>query len=401
MSSPARVVIVGASIGGLTVAEALRDEGFDGEITLLGDEPHLPYTRPPLSKQILGGEWQPEQAAIRTATELDALGIRVLTGRRATGLDVGARTVHTADGALPFDELVIATGTEPRRHPVLAEAATLRTMDDALRLRERMDAARRVAVIGSGILGSEIASAARKRDAEVLLVGRSGLLGFGGVGTLLSAELVRLHEAHGVELALRTELVAARDDGAAADPASAGGATTLEFADGTTRDVDLVVTMIGGTPRTDWLASSTLDLADGVACDRLGTAAPGVSAVGDVAAWFDPVSGRHRRVEHQSNAIEQAIAVAGRIAHGAEAPQPVPLFWSEIHGTRIHAYGWFDPERPLTELPTTAESAGTVSGSCDDAGALRGVVGWNAPPRDFRAARAAVVTTTRPLVPHS
>ncbi|MFD6054602.1 NAD(P)/FAD-dependent oxidoreductase [Agromyces sp. NPDC060279] len=402
MSAPARVVIVGASIGGLTVAESLRDEGFEGEITLLGDEPHLPYTRPPLSKQILAGEWQPEQAAIRTAAELDELGILVRTGQRATGLDVETRTLHTADGPIPYDELVIATGTQPRQHPALPEASTLRTMDDALRLRERLDAARRVAVIGSGILGSEIASAARKRDAEVLLVGRSGALGFGGVGTLLSEELVRLHEAHGVELALRTELTGA--ELAAAGPAGTAGApdaVALEFADGTTRTVDLVVTMIGGTPRTDWLASSTLDLADGIACDRLGIAAPGVSAVGDVAAWLDPITGRHRRVEHQSNAIEQAIAVAGRLAHGAEGAQPVPLFWSEIHGTRIHAYGWFGPERPLAELPKTAESAGTVYGSHDGVGELRGVVGWNAPPRDFRTARAAVVTTAHPLVAHS
>jgi len=400
MSSPARVVIVGASIGGLTVAESLRDEGFDGEITLLGDEPHLPYTRPPLSKQILAGEWQPEQAAIRTAAELDGLGIRVLTGRAATGLDVETRTLHTDDGALPFDELVIATGTRPRPHPVLAEASTLRTMDDALRLRERMETARRVAVIGSGILGSEIASAARKRDAEVLLVGRSGSLGFGGVGTLLSDELTRLHEQHGVELALRAELVGAELAGAELAP-NASGSTTLAFADGTSRAVDLVVAMIGGTPRTEWLASSTLDLADGVVCDHLGVAAPGISAVGDVAAWLDPITGRHRRVEHQSNAIEQAIAVAARLAHGGEGAQPVPLFWSEIHGTRIHAYGWFDPERPLAELPKTSDSPGTVSGSHDEAGELRGVVGWNAPPRDFRTARAAVVTTAHPLVAHS
>ncbi|NYE18002.1 NAD(P)/FAD-dependent oxidoreductase [Microbacterium immunditiarum] len=392
MRTPERVVIVGASIGGLTVAETLREEGFAGEITLLGDETRLPYARPPLSKQILAGEWEPEQAAIRTASELDLLDIRVLTGRRATGLDVDARILHTADGPLAFDELVIATGTQPRPHPVLPEASTLRTMDDALRLRERMDAAGRVAVIGSGILGSEIASAARKRDSEVLLVGRSGALGFGGVGTLLSEELSRLHLAHGIELALRAEVTAARPAGA--------GAAELTFDDGSTRAFDLVVTMIGGTPCTEWLVSSTLDLANGIACDPFGVAAPGISAVGDVAAWLDPITGCHRRVEHQSNAIEQAIAVAGRIAHGAERAQPVPLFWSEIHGTRIHAYGWFDPERPLAELPKTSDSTGTVYSSHDLAGELRGIVGWNAPPRDFRTARAAVVTT-RPLVLHA
>lgn len=377
-----RVVVVGASIGGLTAAETLRQEGFDGEILLLGDEAHLPYTRPPLSKQILLGDWEPDQAAIRTAVELADLDIEVRTGCTALGLDVDSRVLHTSQGDLPFDELVIATGTEPRTHPLLPWAPTLRTMDDALSLRDRIRKASRIAVIGSGILGSEIASAARKHDAETLLIGRSGTLGFGGVGTLLSRELTHLHEENGVELALNADLTLAAK-------VPAGGA---ELTLGTTvRRFDLAVALIGGTPRTGWLAASGLSLSDGIACDSDGIAAPGVSAVGDVAAWADPETGRHVRVEHQSNAIEQAVAVAIRLARGEAATQPVPLFWSEIHGTRIHAFGWFDPAIPLVGLTAAPDAHGTVFASTDAAGRTRGVVGWNAPPRDFRAARADVL----------
>lgn len=383
-----RVVVVGASIGGLTTAETLRQEGFAGEIVLLGDEPHLPYTRPPLSKQILMGEWEPADATIRTQDELSDLDIQVRTGCRATGVDVSARTLHTDAGELRFDELVIATGTEPRRHPAAPEALTLRTADDALVLRERLRKAHRVAVIGSGILGSEIASAARKHDAETLLIGRSGTLGFGGVGTLLSAELARLHEDHGVELALRTEITRAT---------TTSQATRLEFSGGQTHDADLVVVMIGGTPQTQWLRASTLDITNGVICDVDGSAAPGVSAVGDVAAWTDPATGAHARIEHQSYAIEQALAVAMRLAHGSTSTPPVPLFWSEIHGARINAYGWFDPHHPLEDITADPEARAIgrrVLASRDTAGTTHGVVGWNATPREFRAGRASVAAPT-------
>ncbi len=387
---PPRVVVVGASIGGLTAAETLRQEGFDGEILILGDESHLPYTRPPLSKQILLGDWEAEQAAIRTTAELDDLGVQVRTGCTATGLDLDARTVQTTQGAVPFDELIIATGTAPRPHPLLPWAPTLRTMDDALRLRDRVRTAARIAVVGTGILGSEIASAARAHDAETLLIGRSGSLGFGGVGTQLTDELARLHEDNGVELALSTDI-------ASSMPLPDGG-SEITLGDGTVHRVDLAVAMIGGTPRTGWLASSGLSVADGIACDSDGIAAPGISAVGDVAAWADPETGRHVRVEHQSNAIEQAVAVAMRLANGTPAARPVPLFWSEIHHTRIHAYGWFDPRHPFVELTADAGARGTVYGSRDDHGRVHGVVGWNASPRDFRTARAAVLRSLPTLI---
>jgi len=392
MTSRSRVVVVGASIGGATAAETLRREGFDGEIILIGDERHRPYQRPPLSKQILLGEWEPDEAAIHTVAQSEELGIDVRTSCTATGLDVEAHTVRTSQGDVRYDELIIATGSEPRPHPLLPMALTLRTMDDALALRDGLRSARRVGVIGAGVLGSEIASAARKYGADTLLVGRSAALTFGGVGALLSARLIRLHEDHGVELALGAEIAGSE---------VAHGGTELQFADGRREFVDLLVAMIGATPRTGWLESSTLAITDGVVCDRVGRAAPGVSAVGDVAAWENPFTGRPSRVEHQSNAIEQAVAVALRLTHGELGSAPVPLFWSEIHGARIHAYGWFDQERPLVTADAGAANAESADAgpagkaavllSRDSADRVRGAVGWNAAPREFRTARAAVL----------
>lgn len=382
MTSPHRVVTVGASVGGITVAETLRQEGFGGELVVIGDERHRPYLRPPLSKQILLGEWEPEQAAIHTLDRTEELDIDLRTGCVATQLDVAGRIVRTTQGDVSYDELVIATGSEPRPHPLLPTALTLRTMDDALALRDGLRSAKRVGVIGAGVLGSEIASAARKYGAETLLIGRSATLSFGGVGALLSSRLIRLHQEHGVELALST---------AVAGATPSGGGTTIEFSDGRTEHVDLVVSMIGATPRTAWLTSSALTVADGVVCDTVGRAAPGVSAVGDVAAWEDPFTGRPARVEHQSNAIEQAIAVALRIVHGELATQPAPLFWSEIHGAKIHAYGWFDQTSPLVAVDGGSAEESTVLLSRDDRDHVRGAIGWNAPPREFRTARAAVL----------
>jgi len=385
MTGGPRVVVVGASIGGLTAAETLRQEGFDGDVILIGDERHRPYNRPPLSKQIIVGDWEPEDAGIRSETEIDDLGIELRTSCTAEALDALGRVLHTSQGEIPFDELIIATGTEPRRHPLVPTALTLRTMDDALTIRDGLRSARRVAVIGPGILGSEIASAARKYGADTRLIGRSGTLTFGGVGALLSAQLVELHEANGVELSLDAEIVGASTD---------AGGTTIEFADGSTERAALVVAMIGGVPRAQWLLSSTLTVDNGVVCDGTGQAAPGISAIGDVAAWRDPYTGRPVRVEHQSNAIEQAIAVALRLVHGETGSRPVPLFWSELHGTRINAFGWFDPELPLVPFVGGAEPHPTVLVSRDAADRVHGAIGWNAPPREFRVARAAVAESS-------
>lgn len=380
MASRHRVVIVGASVAGLTTAEGLRAEGFDGDVLLLGDEPHLPYGRPPLSKQVLLGDWEPEQSTFKTEQELDDLGIEFRSSETATGLDVGGRIVATTSGVVRYDDLVIATGTRSRANWAESGVRTLRTRDDAMAIRASVRGARRVAVLGAGILGSEIASAGRALGADVALIGRSATITFGAVGDALSPRLEALHEHHGVELRLSRAV-----EGVAAT----GEGMRVGFADGDGHTADVVVAAIGGVPNTEWLADSGLTIDDGVVCDHRGSAAPGVYAVGDVAAWSDPVTEIARRVEHQSNAIEQGMAVAATIVHDRMSAAPVPFFWSEIHGVRIKAYGWFSAHHPVVVSDDSSPDRSVLL-STGDHDRIRGVVAWDAPPAAFRSARALV-----------
>mgnify|MGYP003537771345 FL=1 len=384
MSTRLRIVIVGASLAGLTVAETLRAEGFAGDIVLLGDEAHLPYSRPPLSKQVLLGDWEAPQSIIKSEAELAELNIEFCGSTTATGLDLHNKLVTTSTGQVPYDKLVIATGTHARRMWSDAGVHTLRTIDDAEAMRSELRGARRVAVLGAGVLGSEIASAARHFGAEVTLVGRSPRISFGAVGTALSPALEQLHRSNGVELRLATAVTNV-------SPSADGLEVELHSeVEGSSRvHADVVIAAIGGIPCTEWLADSGLTLENGVVCDAQGLAAPDVYAVGDVAAWTDPLSGRAIRVEHQTNAIEQAMAVAITIVHERESPAPVPFFWSEIHGARIKAYGWFAPQRALTGLDDTAGDAPCLLGA-EHEGRSHGIVAWNLPPRAFREARARV-----------
>lgn len=370
------VVVVGAGVAGMTCAEALRSAGHDGPITLVGAEPHAPYARPPLSKQVLDGSWDPSRSVLRTTAEFDGLDVALRTDATATALDPAAHVV-TVDGArLHYDVLVIATGVEPVRPelPGIEHAFALRTLDDAVALRSAWTRAERVAVVGTGVLGSEIASAARHQGHEVALVGRSGLLSFGTVGTLLSERLGELHRDHGVDLRA----------GAGARRITTDG---LVLGDGSGLPADLVVAATGGRPRTSWLATSGLTVRDGVCCDDLGRAAPDVYAIGDVARWTDPVTGRSTRVEHQTNAIEHALSVAATITGAGPLPAPIPFFWSEVHGVRIQAVGTFDPARPLA--PWSDDGDVLVQ---HDGATTTGVVGWGA-PRAFRRARAELTRT--------
>lgn len=351
------VVVVGASVAGVTIVESLRASGHTGPVTLVGSEEHTPYARPPLSKQVLDGTWEPGRAALRTADELRGLDVTLRTGSTATALDPVRHEVVVDGHPLGYDVLVVATGVEPTR-PVLEgrPVHVLRTLDDAVALRAAWQHAASVAVLGTGVLGSELASAARKDGRAVTMIGRSGRLTFGTVGPLLSDRLAELHRDHGVDLRLAAPV--------AQDAIDASGA-------------EVVVAAVGGRPRTEWLEGSGLTIDDGVVCDATGRAARDVYAIGDVARWTDPTTGRATRVEHQTNAIEQALAVAATLTGGAPQAVPVPFFWSEVHGVRIQAAGIFDPGIPLDV-------------DADDPRVLRqpsGVVGWGA-ARAFRIARA-------------
>ncbi|RKR73598.1 NAD(P)/FAD-dependent oxidoreductase [Frondihabitans australicus] len=385
------VVIVGASIGGVMCAETLRAEGYEGPITVLGAETTTPYNRPPLSKQVLTGEWTGQEPTITDRERLASIGVDLLLGVEATSLDTARRVVTAGGREMAYDDVVIATGVRPRRLPAVARPAgvhELRTLDDAVALREEFAAliARgpaRVVVVGSGVLGSELAAACRSLGADVALVGRTSSLRLGQVGDRLSSRLARLHAAAGVTLVAGAD-VAAIDGTARVEAVRLGSGATLP--------ADLVVVAVGCLPAVEWLAGSGLHLADGVVCDSSGRAADGVWAVGDVAAWRDDATGVARRAEHQQGAIEQAQAVARLLATGSASPRPLPFFWSDLHGTRIQSYGDFAGGGRLVAVegdPETDDRFVAESRAAD--GRVVGVVGWNH-PRGFRLARARVGT---------
>jgi 3-phenylpropionate/trans-cinnamate dioxygenase ferredoxin reductase component len=331
------IVIVGASLAGLRAAEALRHEGYDGRLVLVGDEPHLPYDRPPLSKELLAGEWEPEQIALRKQP-YDDLEVDMFLGRRATGLDLGGRTVELdGDERLAFDGLVIATGARPRTlpdTPALDGIFVLRTLDDCLAIRSRLYARPRVVVIGAGFIGSEVAATCRGRGLDVTVLEMLPVPMARAVGPVIGDVCGRLHRDHGVDL--RCGVAVAGFEGRER-------VERVRLADGSAVDADLVVVGVGVVPTTGWLESSGLVLDDGVVCDETCLAASGIVAAGDVARWPNPLfDGEPMRVEHWTNATEQGVAAARRLlANDADAEPyaPVPFVWSDQYDVKIQVVG--------------------------------------------------------------
>lgn len=373
------VLIVGASLAGLTTAESLRAEGFDGRITLLGGERHAPYSRPALSKQVLSGEW--DAAPIRGRAELAGLGATFRLGRPATGLDPRRRQVAVGRERIAYDELVIATGAVAR-HPFPA-AQTLRTIEDAHRLRGRLAHGDSVAIIGAGVLGCEVASAARAAGCAVTLIARGEGVSLGTLGPRLSERIAGLLRENGVELRTRAHVVAVDAAGA-------------QLADGTTVGASTVVSALGCTPAVDWLRGSGVEIADGVVCDADGRVADGIHAVGDVAAWTDPADGRPRRTAHQQTAILQAQTVARAIATGAASLPIEPFFWTTLFGTRILVHGRVRPDAELDAVAGDADGDRFVVATRRE-GRVEALIGWNM-AREFRMARAELLRAEGSLV---
>ncbi|GAB2965488.1 FAD-dependent oxidoreductase [Streptomyces pseudoechinosporeus] len=321
-------MVVGASAAGLAAVETLRREGYDGTLTLVGDEPHAPYDRPPLSKQLLSGEWPTERLALRTPTDLDALGLDLRLGAAATGLELAERTVHLADGTrLPYDGLIVATGVRPRRLP--GEGAhVLRTLDDALTLREQLEPGRRLVVVGAGFLGAEAAAVARALGCEVVLLEPAPVPLAHAVGEEVGRVLSGAHLDHGVDLRTGVTVTEVTEDG-------------VRLGDGELVEADEVLVAIGSLPNTEWLADSGLAVGDGLVCDEYCEAALRVYAAGDVARWHHPLFGTSMRIEHRTHAAEQGMAAARNLLNpGARKPfAPIPYFWSDQYDMKIQAYG--------------------------------------------------------------
>ncbi len=335
-SSPKRIVVVGASLAGLRGAEALRAEGFDGELVMIGEEPHHPYDRPPLSKALLAGELNAADVGLRVFRELDA---QWRLGDPAVDLDLGAAAVRTRSGReIGFDRLLIATGSRPRRLPGLDPGLPgiheLRTLEDALALRAALRGRPRLAIVGAGFIGTEVASTARTLGVGVDVISLEAPLAV--AGGLVSEFTTDLLHAHGVALHLGRTVASVE---------GAGRVERLVLDDGSRLESDLVLSAVGAAPATGWLTGSGLRIDDGIVCDRWCAAvgAPGVAAAGDVARWPNTLFGPAPiRVEHWTNAGEQARVAAHSLLHGSGNGPPhstVPSFWSEHFGVRLQSIG--------------------------------------------------------------
>ena len=334
-------VIVGASLAGLRTAEALRMKGYEDPITLLGMEDHLPYDRPPLSKGVLTGSVSKDDTFFRQEEHFTDLGIDVKTGTRATSLDTSERVVHTTDGTVRYDSIVIATGAAARRLPEangLRGVHVIRTLENALAIRSDLQDQPRVVVVGAGFIGAEVASSARTMDLDVTIVEALPNPLARAVGVEVGQMCAELHTDAG------TNLICGQG---VAGLSGSGRVEGVTLEDGATIPADIVIVGIGVTKNTDWLDDSGLDIANGVVCDGYMNAGhDGVFAVGDVAAWHNPLFGETMRVEHWTNAVEQALIVANNIAspHELRPYAGVPYFWSDQYGRRIQFLGRSDAD---------------------------------------------------------
>lgn len=343
MPSLERIVVVGASLAGLNAVEALRGAGFEGTITLVGAEPELPYDRPPLSKQVLAGKRDADFTTLRKPQRYDELALDLRLGVAATTLDPERRELTIEGGErIAYDGLLIATGASPRtlpNTPDLPGIHTLRTLDDCLALREAFDAGPRVAVVGAGFIGAEVAAIAHARGLDVTVLEAAPVPMERAIGAEMGMVCAALHRDHGVELRL----------GAGVE--GFAGATRVEgvrLAGGETVAADVVVVGVGVAPNVAWLESSGIELANGVVCDATcASSLPAVYAAGDVASWHNPQFDERMRVEHWTNAVEQGRAAALNLLAGTEHAttfSSVPYFWSDQYETKIQFVGHAGPD---------------------------------------------------------
>ena len=340
-SSPPNVIIVGAGLAGAKTAEGLREKGYSGPITLLGSEGHLPYERPPLSKDYLIGKAEFDAAIVHPAEWYRDRNIELRLDTEVVAVRAGTHEIELADGErLGYGALVLATGSEPRRLPLPgADAAgvhVLRTREDCEAIRGLFGSERRLVVIGAGWIGLEVAAAARAHDTAVTILEAAELPLLAVLGREMGAVFADLHRDHGVDLRLGASI--------AEISVSGGRADGVVLADGTRIDADAVIMGVGVRPRLELASSAGLEVADGVLVDAaLRSSDPDIYAVGDIAAHDHPVLGRRIRVEHWATALNQPATVAATILGGDEPYQNLPYFFSDQYDLGMEYVGFAGP----------------------------------------------------------
>lgn len=365
-------VIVGASVGGVRTAQALRAAGYDGAITLIEAEAAAPYDRPPLSKGFLAGTRTADSIRLLTEAQLRGLELDLRLGQPAVGVDIAAATVSLGDGAtVGYDSLVIATGARARPAPWRVEGRVfvLRSQDDCLRIRAALRPGLRLVVVGGGFIGSEVATTARDLGLTVTVADPFLAPLSRVVGDEVGQRLAGLAAAYGVHT---------RYGAGVERVVAAGDAVSVELTTGEFLPADVVVVGIGAVPNDEWLAASGLSLDDGVLCDEFGqvVGTRSVYAVGDVARWLSRHDGAHRRVEHWTNTVDQAACVGHNIANPNDqtSHQSTDYVWSDQYGVALQFAGSTRAEFRQTWLNDPTNPNRWVVFYADHDAVLRGAV---------------------------
>jgi 3-phenylpropionate/trans-cinnamate dioxygenase ferredoxin reductase subunit len=337
MTSSSTFIIVGGGLAGAKAAEALRDNDFEGTVVVFGAEDHLPYERPPLSKEYLAGKKALADFTVDPADWYREHDVDLRLGTTVTTIDRGSHTVGFADGVEHYDKLLLATGSSSRRPPIPGADAEgvhyLRTVDDAAALLSTLTDGARLAVVGAGWIGLEVAASARAHGVAVTVVETAELPLLGALGREAAEVFAQLHREHGVDLRLKTSVEAITTDG--------GRATGLRLGDGSTVDADAVLVAVGASPNVDLAEQAGLQMAgSGVLVDAsLKSSDDDVYAVGDIAAAAHPLFGTRIRTEHWANALKQpAVAVAGMLGSPGSYDE-LPYFFTDQYDLGMEYVG--------------------------------------------------------------
>ena len=367
------VAVIGASLAGFKVAQELRRLGNEDTIVLVGSEHHLPYDRPPLSKGLLAGTVATETLHFADAQALAGLDLDLRLGEFVREVDLDARRLRTASGmTLAFDTLVIAAGTRPRRMPAfeeLSQVHQLRTLDDALALRESLSSINRLAIVGGGLIGGEVAATGRKLGVEVTLIDVVSRPFHRTLGERVGSLIEGQHRDMGVVFVCGAPII---------DVTGHATPEAIRLANDRVVEADAVLVGIGVVPNTEFLRETDLDITDGILCDFTGRCGPGVWAVGDIARWRDPQTGVARRFEHWSNAVEQARTVAWNIANPDDGARRgtsgIPYFWTDQYDSKVQMFGIPADDDEFVLLSRNSEMHNRLSGVfCRDGQVRAGV----------------------------